>query len=79
MDEYSTPGMEPEVKNYFRKIVRSFSYGFLWIFVSVIAGIYFKLAMPHDGVMWYNFLFYFLFLAGLILLIRFLYRTWKNG
>lgn len=69
--------MDPEVKEYFRKIIASFSVGLLWLFVAATSGLYFGLGIVDYSVHWYNWLFYFFFLASLFLLLRFYYRLWK--
>ena len=71
-------GMEPEVKRYFRKILNSFGLGFLWMFFISTLGIYFKLGYLSDGIYWYTIVFYIIFLATLIFLILYFYRTWKD-
>ena len=77
MDEYNQ-GMEPAVRMYFKKILRSFMAGLVWMITMVIGGIYFKAAVIENGIRWYNILFYLLFLVSLIWLIRFLYKCWKT-
>jgi hypothetical protein len=69
--------MEPEVRLYFRKILRSFSWTLLWMITVSTAGIFFKLGFLGDGVRWYNYLFYLLALISFFFLLRFLYRLWK--
>lgn len=75
MDEFSR-GMEPEVKRYFRKIIRSFTAASFWLLGSATAGFYFKLAIINDGVRWYNILFYALSAVGLCFLLFYLYKVW---
>lgn len=70
--------MDPEIKKYFRKILNSFVAGLLWLLAISTLGIYFELGFVGDGVRWYNTGFYLFFLASLIFLIRFYYRTWKE-
>jgi hypothetical protein len=77
MDEYNS-GMDPEVKKYFRKIINSFSLFLLWMMTVVTAGLYFKLGPVHDGVRWYNVLFYGLFALSLGGLLFYLYRVWRK-
>jgi hypothetical protein len=77
MDEYNS-GMDPEVKRYFRRIINSFSYALFWLLAVSTAGLYFGLAFPHNGLRWYNWLFYLLALATLLLLIRYFLRSWKK-
>lgn len=75
MDEYNR-GMDPELKQYFRKIVNSFSIGCLWLIVFSTAGLFFQLAFIRDGIKWYNILFYTLFLVSFLMLLRYLNRQW---
>ena len=79
MDEFDRGGFDPQVTKFFKKIVSSFSFGMMWMLVMATAGLYFGLALVDDSVRWYNILFYLIFLVTLFLLIRFLYRTWKEG
>ena len=51
MDEYSA-GMDPELKEYFRKIMKSFSAGLLWLMVMMTAGIFFRLGDLSRGWEW---------------------------
>lgn len=71
-------GWDPEVKRYFRKIISSFSFGLLWMMSAVTAGLYFGLAFRKDVPVIYNILFYAIFLASLLLLLRYFYRLWKD-
>lgn len=77
MDEYNQ-GMDPAVRMYFKKIIKSFIAGLTWMIIMVIIGIYFKAAVVQNGIRWYNILFYLFFLFSLLWLIRFFYRCWKS-
>lgn len=79
MDEYNQ-GWDPEVKEYFQKIMNSFAMGALWLLLIGLSGFAFKLAIIKDGVRWYNLVYYGVFLLSLSLLLLFYYRVWrKNG
>jgi hypothetical protein len=71
--------MDPEVTRYFKKIVASFSIGFLWLFVIVTSGLYFGFALIDVKLHWYNILFYLFFLFSFCWLMYYYYRMWKNG
>ena len=71
-------GWDHEVKRYFRKIISSFSFGFLWMMSSVTAGLYFGLAYGSDISVFYVILFYVGLLGSLFLLLRYYYRLWKK-
>ena len=76
MDEYNT-GMDPEIKKYFRKIMRSFSWGALWLIGIATLGLFFQLGIFTTVIRWYNILFYFILAISLLLLIRYYYKVWK--
>lgn len=72
-------GWDPQVKKYFLKIIKSVSLGLMWMMACATAGIYFKLGYDHGQPLVYIILFYAGMLISLLLLIKYLYNTWKNG
>lgn len=68
---------DPEVKQHFRKIMNSMGYTLLWLMSMVTFGLFFHLAAIHSPIAWYNILFYVIMLATLVLLVRYLFRTWS--
>jgi hypothetical protein len=76
MDEYNS-GMDPEVRIYFGKIIRTFSWILLWLMAMITAGIFFRLGEINNGLKWYNVLFYFLSLVTFIMLLRRLFKIWN--
>ncbi len=78
MDEQER-GWDPMVKKYFQKIMRSFFWGLLWIMSGVMAGLYYKLGYFDHKPVIYTIIFYAVMLITLVLLIRYLYRVWKDG
>lgn len=77
MDEYNQ-GWDPEVKRYLKKVMSSFVIGALWLLLVSTLGLAFRLAIVHDGVRWYNLLFYGIFGVSLLLLLFYYYRSWRN-
>lgn len=77
MDEYNT-GMDTEVKVYFRKIMKSFSVGLLWLMLSVTIGLFLKFGYLRNGWRWQNYVFYGLLLLSLVALIRYFYNVWRK-
>lgn len=77
MDEYNT-GMDPEVKRYFRRIIKSFTVGLLWLLAVATAGIFFKLGELRNGAQWYNVVFYSLAFLSFILLLWYYYKSWNK-
>lgn len=52
--------------------------GLLWLMAGVTAGIYYELAYSNGKPVIYTVLFYAGMLITLLLLIRYLYNTWKK-
>lgn len=77
MDEYNT-GMDPEVKRYFRKIIKSFAVGGLWLLTIGNMAFFMGWAVIKNELRWYNTAFYAFFLLTLSLLIWFFYRVWRK-
>jgi hypothetical protein len=71
-------GFDPDIKKYFIKIINSFALGFLWLFGTFTAGIYFGLAYKTGRPVIFNVIFYSLCIASLLALLRYYYRTWKK-
>jgi hypothetical protein len=72
-------GWDPQVKRYFRKILNSISLGLIWIMATATAGIYFGLGSPAGRPLFHTIIFYAFAVFTLILLLNYLYKTWKNG
>ncbi len=69
---------DPGVKKFFLKILNSVSLGLFWMMACATAGIYYKLGYFNGQPVIYNILFYAGMLGTLLLLIRYLYRNWKD-
>jgi hypothetical protein len=70
--------LEPEVKDFLKKILQSVFTGLLWMMVNMIAGIYFGWMFIYDKISVGNIIFYIFLIVSLLWLIRFYYRIWKN-
>ncbi len=71
--------MEPEVRDFLRRIVLSLFLGLSWLMIMMTMGIYFDLlpiyaGRPSMG----NVVFYVVFLGSGALYLRFLFRTWSK-
>ena len=77
MDEYNT-GMDPEVKIYFRKIMKSFAAGLLWFIVVSTLAFSFKMAYIKEAVSWQNIVFYILLVVTLVAMIYYLLKVWHK-
>lgn len=70
---------EPDVVHFFVKILNSIAMTLIWIIAGATAGIYYQLGYTNGKPLVYTILFYTGMLTGLFFLIRYLYKTWKNG
>jgi predicted membrane channel-forming protein YqfA (hemolysin III family) len=71
-------GWDPKATRMFKKIMNSVSFTLLWMLAMATTGFYFKLAVVEETVTVKNIIFFSLFIISLLLLIRYLYNTWKN-
>ena len=69
-------GWDKEVKTYFRKILSTISWGFIWTMVNLVAGIYFRLAWHPNRIV--AGVFYMFCLISLGFLLRYYYRLWRK-
>jgi tellurite resistance protein TehA-like permease len=71
-------GMEPEVRDFLKKVAWSVFFAIFWLTLNMTLGIYVGLLFIDDGISIGNILYY-IFLAGsLTALIIYYYRVWKN-
>ena len=77
MDEYNS-GMDPEVKQYFRKIINSLFLGIMWLIFVLGMGLFFDLGSIGNRLDIFNIVYYSLALISFIFLIRFYVRTWRK-
>jgi hypothetical protein len=77
MDEYNS-GMDPEMKQYFRKIINSLSFFIMWLIFVLGIGLYFELGRIDGRPGIFNIVYYLLALTSFIFLLRYLFRTWAR-
>ncbi len=71
--------MEPEVKAFLVKIVKSLSIAVLWMLVNMTLGIFFDFGFIHSSITLANILFYIFMLTTLTGLIWYLLKLWKEN
>lgn len=73
-------GWDPQIKTFFKKILNSISYGLLWIIGCAVAGIWFKLGYT-GGIrpVFPVVCFYLIAFITLLVLLRYLAKTWKSS
>jgi len=68
-------GWDPQVKQFFLRIINTVSWGLLWLMACATAGLYFQLGY-NKGI--YTIIFYALMVVTFFLLLRYFFRIWKN-
>ncbi|MDR3713398.1 MAG: hypothetical protein P4L51_11315 [Puia sp.] len=71
-------GMEPEVRDFLKRIVLSICLGLIWLILNMTAGIYLGWLFVRGRLSAGNIVYYCFFLVSLALLIRFYLRTWQK-
>lgn len=71
-------GMEPDTKDFLKKIVQSIFLGLLWLCLNMTMGIYNGLLFFEDKITLANIFYYLFLVASLIALIRFYWIIWKK-
>lgn len=69
---------DSDVKSFFKKILNTIGWGLLWLMAAVTAGLFFELAYTNGKPLAYTIIYYIVLVFTLGLLIRYLYRTWKD-
>ena len=70
--------MDPEVTQYFKKIIKSLFVGLLWLMINITAGIYFELAYSKRYPGFVHILFFTWLVGSLVLLLIYFYRLWRR-
>lgn len=71
-------GWDPKATKMFRKIANSVSLTLMWMIAMVTAGFYFKLGIIENGLEAGNIIFFSVLILSFLLLVRYLYNTWKG-
>jgi hypothetical protein len=70
--------MEPEIREFFRRIVSSLSLLILWMIINLTLGIRLNLAFIETKIRWYNIVFYIWLTASLVVLIWLCLKIWQK-
>jgi hypothetical protein len=76
-DDEKEYGLDPQTKRYFKKIAYSYTWGLLWMMFVAFFGLYFGLFYISRGVTLVNIIFFAVVLITFLVLVRYLYRTWR--
>jgi hypothetical protein len=71
-------GWDPDVKKFLLKILNTVSLVLFWMIACATAGIYFQLGYTSGKPVVYTIFFYAAMFITLTLLLRHLYKVWKN-
>jgi hypothetical protein len=70
--------MEPEVREFLRRISLSMGIGIMWMILNSTLGIMFDFAFIHERISIANILFYIWFILSFGLMIWLYMRLWKK-
>jgi hypothetical protein len=70
--------MEPEVREFFKRIVMSLSLLILWMMINLTLGIKLNFAFIETKIRWYNITFYVWLMASLTVLIWLFLKIWQK-
>jgi len=70
--------MEEDIRDFFKRIVKTVSLLLLWLLIFLGMGIYNKWAIPENGMHWPNYLFYIIALVSGFFLFRHLKQVWSK-
>lgn len=72
-------GWDPDIKKFLLNVLNSIGMVLLWLLACVTAGIYFELGYTNGKPIIYTILFYAGMFITLMLLLCYLYNTWKKS
>jgi NADH:ubiquinone oxidoreductase subunit 3 (subunit A) len=70
--------MEPEVRAFLKRVLKTVSAGMLFLLFHMTAGLYFNWAFFEGSIRAGNIIYYVIFLLSLSGLIYYLWRLWKG-
>jgi len=70
--------MEPEIREFFKRIVSSLSLLILWMIINLTLGIKLNFAFIEAKIRWYNIAFYVWLMASLAVLIWLCLKIWQK-
>ncbi len=71
-------GIEPEARDFLKRILQTVSVGMLFLLLHMTFGIYFNWAFFEGSPRMGNVIYYLVFLVSLTGLFYFYYRLWKG-
>jgi hypothetical protein len=71
-------GIEPEARDFLKRVALSLFLTVSWLFINMTIGIYFDLLPVYGRLSAGNIIFYCFFLITLFFLIRTLVKMWKK-
>jgi hypothetical protein len=70
--------VEPDIKDFLKRIVYSVFLGLFWLMLAMTFGIYFGFLFVKDSISIGNIIFYLFFLVSFVFLMKFYLKTWKK-
>jgi hypothetical protein len=71
-------GIEPEVKDFLKRVMQTVSMGMLFLLIHMTFGLYLNWGFYEDRIAVGNVIYYLFFLASFAALIYYYYHLWKE-
>jgi NADH:ubiquinone oxidoreductase subunit 3 (subunit A) len=71
-------GIEPEVKDFLKRVLQTVSTGMLFLLTNMTFGLYFNWAFYSQEITAGNIIYYCFFISSFIGLLYYYYRLWKQ-
>lgn len=70
--------MEPEARDFLKRVMQTVSVGLLFLLLHMTIGIYFNWAFFEGDIRIGNIIYYIIFILSLAALIYYYYKLWKG-
>jgi len=71
-------GIEPEVKNFLKRVLQTVSMGMLFLIVHMTFGLYLNWGFYEEEMTTGNLIYYIFFVTSFIALLYYYYRMWNT-
>jgi hypothetical protein len=71
-------GIEPEVKDFLKRVLQTVSMGMLFLIVHMTFGLYLNWGFFEEQMTMGNLIYYIFFVGSLLGLLYYYYRMWKS-
>ena len=71
-------GMEPEVRDFLKTVLKTISAGMLFLMFHMTVGLYFNWAFYEEEIRIGNIIYYFVLAGSFSYMLIYLYKIWKS-